>query len=97
MTIRSIKIDQERHRISDTGETQEDGQPNRRTPETSAEKTTETSKSYQGEERGRKAEQQKQGKKLTETGELEASCPIHLIPHTAHYPHMHGSPCAGRQ
>jgi len=97
MMIRSIRIDQERHRISDTGETQEDGQLNRRIPETGAEKTTEMSKSYQGEERGQKAEQQKQDKRLTETGEQKASCPIHLAPHTAHYPHMHGSPCAGHQ
>jgi len=52
ITIRSIRIDQKRHRISTLGTIQEEEQPNRRTPVTGTEKTTETSKSYQGEERG---------------------------------------------
>jgi len=97
MTIRSIRISQERHRISNTSMIQEDGWPTRRTPETRAEKTTEMMKSYQGEERGQNAKQQKQDKKLTGTREQGTSCPIPFTPYTAHYPHMHGSPCAGHQ
>ena len=61
-----------------TGTTQENGWPNRRTPETGTEKTTNMTKSYQREERGQKVEQQKRDKKLTRTGEQEASHPIHL-------------------
>ena len=97
MTIRSIRIDQKRHRISTLGTIQEEERPNRRTSETGTEKTTETLKSYQKEEGGQKAELQKQDKRQTRTGEQEASRPIHLAPHIAHSPHMHGSPCANRQ
>jgi len=52
MMIRSIRIDQKRHRISTLGTIQEEERPNRRTSETGTEKTTETSKSNKGEEGG---------------------------------------------
>src|SRR6267142_2495354 len=91
MTIRSIRIDQKRHRISTLGTIQEEERPNRRTPETGTEETTKVSKSYQGEEGGRKAELQKRDKRQTRTGEQEASHPIHLAPLIAHHPLMHGS------
>ena len=76
---------------------QEEGPPNRRTPETGAEKTTKTLKSYQGEERGQNSKQQKQDKRLTGTGEQGTPCSIPFTLHTTHHPHMHGSPCAGHQ
>jgi len=91
MTIRSIRINQKRHRISTLGTIQEEGPPNRRIPETGTEKTTKVSKLCQKGERGQEAEQQKRDKKLTKTGEQEASHPIYLALHIAHYPHMHGS------
>jgi len=97
MTIRSIRIDQRKHRISTLGTIQEEGRPNRRIPETGAKETTEMMKSYQGEERRQNNEQQKRDKRWTETGEQGTSCPIPLTPHTTHHPHMHGSPCEGRQ
>jgi len=54
MTIRSIRISQERHRISTTGTIQGEGQPNRSTPETNAKKTTKMLESHQEGEAGQK-------------------------------------------
>src|SRR6267142_4141786 len=85
MTIRSIRIDQKKHRTPTLGAIQEEGPPNRRTPENGLEEATEMAKG------GQSAEQQTQDKRLTETGE-ETSSPLSLIPHTAPHPHMHGSP-----
>ena len=83
--------------MSILGAIQEEEPLNRGIPETSLEKTTETTKSYQGEERGQDTEQQKQDKRLTGMGEQGTPCPISFIPHTAHYPLMHGSPSEGHQ
>src|SRR6266850_577641 len=88
MMIRSIRIDQKRHRISNLGMIQEEEPPNRRTPENSSEKA----KTYQREERGEDTEQQKQDKSLTGIREQGTPCPISFIPHITHYPLMHGSP-----
>jgi len=52
MMIRSIRINQKRHRMSTLGVIQEKEPPNRGIPETGSEKTTETMESYPGEERG---------------------------------------------
>src|SRR6266850_2764714 len=87
MTIRSIKIDQKRHRTPILEAIQEERPPNRGIPEDDLEEATEMAK-IRG---GQSAEQQTQDKRLTETGE-ETSRPLSLIPHTASHPRMHGSP-----
>jgi len=97
MMIRSIRIDQKRHRTPILGAIQEEEPPNRGIPETGLEKTTEMAKSHQGEEGGQDTEQQKQDKRLTGTGEQGTACPISFIPHTTLYPHMHGSPSINHQ
>src|SRR6267142_734859 len=97
MMIRSIRIDQKRHRTPILEVIQEEEPPNRRIPEIGSEKATEMTKTYQGEERGQETEQQKQDKRLTETGEQRTTCPISFIPHTALYPFMHGSPSINHQ
>jgi len=97
MTIRSIRINQRRHRIPILGAIQEEEPPNRGIPEISSERATETAKTYQGEERGQDTKQQKQDKRLTGIGEQGTPYPISFIPHTAHYPLMHGSPSEDRQ
>src|SRR6266850_706743 len=87
MTIRSIRSDQKRHRTPILEAIREEEPPNRGIPENSLEEATEMAKIW-----GRQsAEQQKQDKRLTETGE-ETSRPSSLIPHTALHPRMHCSP-----
>jgi len=79
------------------GAIQEEEPPNRGILETGSEKTTETAKSYQGEEGGPDAGPQRQDKRLTEMGEQGTSHPIAFIPHTALYSLMHGSPSINLQ
>src|SRR6267142_732860 len=55
-TIRSIRIDQKRHRTLILGTIQEEEPPNRGIPEDGSEKTTEMAKTYQKGEKGQSAE-----------------------------------------
>jgi len=59
MMIRSIRIDQKRHRTPILEAIQEEEPPNRGIPENGSEKATEMVKTYQGEGRGQDAKQQK--------------------------------------
>jgi len=94
--IRSIRINQKRHRTPILGAIQEEEPPNREIPENGSEKATEMAKTYQGGGRGQSAEQQMQDKRLTGTGEQGTSRPLSFIRHTALYPLMHGSPSSYR-
>src|SRR6267142_2231950 len=87
MTIRSIKIDQKRHRTLILEAIQEEEPPNRGIPENGLEEATETAKIWKGQS----AEQQTQDKRLTETGK-KTSRSSSLIPPTAPQSRMHGSP-----
>jgi len=97
MMIRSIKIDQKKHRMMTLGAIQEEEPPNRGTSETGLEKSTETVKYYQKGERGQDARQQRQDKRLTGLGEQGTSHLISFILHTVLYPLMHGSPSIDHQ
>ena len=83
--------------MTSTGITREDGQPNRRTLGSGTKKAIERVESYQGGERGQNNEQQKQDKRLTETGEQGTSCPSSFTPQKAYHPHMHGPSYTDRQ
>ena len=96
MTIRSIRIDQKRHRTPILEAIQEEEPPNRGIPETGSEKMTEMVKTYKGEGRGQDAEQQRQDKRPIGTGGQGTSRPLLFILHIALYPLMHGSPSTHR-
>src|SRR6266850_5274862 len=80
-TIRSIRIDQKRHRTPILGAIQEEEPPNRGIPEDGPKKATEMAKTYQRGGRGQSAEKQTQNKRLTETGEQGTYRPLSFTPH----------------